>query len=723
MAFTKPDNNKSVWRVKPDVLIGTATTVKADFDKLLNDNSDDLITTINELEAATGAASIGAKSTSNADITVQAHISNVANPHGVTNAQVGLGNVTNDKQATEAQLTSHTSNTSNPHSVTKAQLGLGNVDPTSDADKPLSTAAITALGNKVDKVIGKSLVSDTEITKLAGIEAGAEANVNADWDATSGDAQILHKPTLGTAAAKDTGTTSGTIPILDANGKLDTSVIPSLAINSTSVVASQAAMLALDAQDGDVCIRSDQSKTYILQTTPASTLSNWIALPTPTDLVLSVCGMTGTVTLTADDVGALDTSDIENSLTSTSTTKALSAAQGKALADVIGTYANINAWFTGKSADTLVKCLNALIAQIGTTTFDSWFGSLTDFSACVNLLATNKVTSTDISAVRYDTGSSKFQYTLDDVNWIDLTGAQGIQGKGYNPRGDWVSGGSYVNNTTTIDAVVYNGTSYYCKVSVSGTTAPSADTTHWGVLATSGTLATGADILLTGYSKAASEGVVSNTDTVNVGIGKLEKNLDGKASTSHKSTHAAGQSDALAAADIGAVPTTRTVNGKALSANITLTASDVTAAAASHVTTLVTDSGGVHGLATESGTFHPTIYGSTAAGTQTYSTQNGTYEKIGNIAHVTGRVILASTSGATGEIMVGGFPFTRKSTASGRNGAKVSYIGNLTNTTLIDLVGCYVPTSVAGICISVDGTPTSNLTSSTQIDFEATYEI
>lgn len=33
------------------------------------------------------------------------------------------------------------------------------------------------LANKVDKVDGKSLVSDTEITKLAGIEAGAQANV------------------------------------------------------------------------------------------------------------------------------------------------------------------------------------------------------------------------------------------------------------------------------------------------------------------------------------------------------------------------------------------------------------------------------------------------------------------------------------------------------------------------------------------------------------------
>jgi hypothetical protein len=40
-------------------------------------------------------------------------------------------------------------------------------------------------------------------TKLNGIAAGAEVNVNADWNASSGDAQILNKPTLGTAAALD----------------------------------------------------------------------------------------------------------------------------------------------------------------------------------------------------------------------------------------------------------------------------------------------------------------------------------------------------------------------------------------------------------------------------------------------------------------------------------------------------------------------------------------
>ena len=60
--------------------------------------------------------------------------------------------------------------------------------------------------NKVDKVPGKGLSTEDYTTeekqKLAGIEAGAEVNVNADWDASSGDAQILNKPDLSVYATK-----------------------------------------------------------------------------------------------------------------------------------------------------------------------------------------------------------------------------------------------------------------------------------------------------------------------------------------------------------------------------------------------------------------------------------------------------------------------------------------------------------------------------------------
>lgn len=104
------------------------------------------------------------------------HIANKSNPHEVTKAQVGLGNVDNtadvDKpvstavnleltrieelvNTTQENIDAHSTRTDNPHSVTAEQVGLGNVNNTSDMDKPISTAVQTALDKKASLVDGK----------------------------------------------------------------------------------------------------------------------------------------------------------------------------------------------------------------------------------------------------------------------------------------------------------------------------------------------------------------------------------------------------------------------------------------------------------------------------------------------------------------------------------------------------------------------------------------
>jgi len=52
----------------------------------------------------------------------------------------------------------------------KNSVGLGNVDNTADLDKPISTATQSALDGKVDKEEGKSLVANSLITKLEGLD-------------------------------------------------------------------------------------------------------------------------------------------------------------------------------------------------------------------------------------------------------------------------------------------------------------------------------------------------------------------------------------------------------------------------------------------------------------------------------------------------------------------------------------------------------------------------
>lgn len=89
---------------------------------------------------------------------------------------------------------------------------------------------------------------------------------------------------------------------LDANGLVPSAQIPPIAITDTFVVASQAAQTALTAQKGDVAVRTDLNKSYILRSEPASTFSNWQELLTPTDTVLSVNAQTGVVSLDTDDV-------------------------------------------------------------------------------------------------------------------------------------------------------------------------------------------------------------------------------------------------------------------------------------------------------------------------------------------------------------------------------------------------------------------------------------
>ena len=67
---------------------------------------------------------------------------------------------------------------------------------------------------------------------------------------------------------------------------------------------------------------------------------------------------------------------------------------------------------------------------------------------------------------------------------------------------------------------------------------------------------TGADVAVTGYTKPATTGAIAATDTVNQAIGKLEKALDSVQVN-------------------GYVPETRTVNGHALSSDVTVTKADV----------------------------------------------------------------------------------------------------------------------------------------------------
>lgn len=76
----------------------------------------------------------------------------------------------------QSNLDTHAGNLLNPHGVTKAQVGLGDVDNTSDLNKPISTATQTALNAKADLVSGK--VPNNQLQSASTTQSGITQLVN-----------------------------------------------------------------------------------------------------------------------------------------------------------------------------------------------------------------------------------------------------------------------------------------------------------------------------------------------------------------------------------------------------------------------------------------------------------------------------------------------------------------------------------------------------------------
>lgn len=151
-----PEYKRIYWTITlPSASAEQAGTISADmFNKLNSGLNGDITNALNEAKAYTDAAKTALeKLIQDSDKVIKesldAHIGNKSNPHNVTKAQVGLGNVQNltpadmpvstaqaaaiaDAKAagTKAQtdLNTHANRRDNPHNVTRAQLGLATTD-------------------------------------------------------------------------------------------------------------------------------------------------------------------------------------------------------------------------------------------------------------------------------------------------------------------------------------------------------------------------------------------------------------------------------------------------------------------------------------------------------------------------------------------------------------------------------------------------------------------
>lgn len=96
-----------------------------------------------------------------------------------------------DVTALETKVNNHIANKSNPHTVTKAQVGLGNVNNTSDANKPVSTAQAAAIADA--KAAGTA--AQTSINNHAGRKDNPHTVTRAQLGLATTDQVVFAKTT------------------------------------------------------------------------------------------------------------------------------------------------------------------------------------------------------------------------------------------------------------------------------------------------------------------------------------------------------------------------------------------------------------------------------------------------------------------------------------------------------------------------------------------------
>lgn len=131
------------------------------------------------------------------------HIQTIVDNGNVIKATLKAGTITetelsaallkkiNDK-ADQTNLLNHINDKSNPHEVTKAQVGLGNVDNTSDINKPISSAVQTALNGKQPSLNRVVSINDNAIGTIT--DTGGDLSIPISVTTTLGASNSTQLP-------------------------------------------------------------------------------------------------------------------------------------------------------------------------------------------------------------------------------------------------------------------------------------------------------------------------------------------------------------------------------------------------------------------------------------------------------------------------------------------------------------------------------------------------
>lgn len=255
------------------------------------------------------------------------------------------------------------------------------------------------------------------------------------------------------------------------DGKIDASLMPSIAVVDTFPVPNEAAMLGLTCERGDIAIREDLGKTYILTQMPPSVLSNWREL-TSTN-VTSVNGKTGAVT-------GLATSGANNDITSLNalsgplrlggdavsdydavTLRQLLASSGGAggasMNGVMNNFIGAVEWFNGSRAKIPAGYIPAdgqTVSRTDAATIDLWAAVNAGIYVSVTDALWMNAGGTDFAVIKnrakYSTGDGSTNFRVPDLNGVETQTPSGLFLRGSGKGTIGAPGDVYINAAPNI---------------------------------------------------------------------------------------------------------------------------------------------------------------------------------------------------------------------------------------------------------------------------------
>ena len=371
-----------------------------------------------------------------------------------------------------------------------------------------------------------AITVDVPVTSVNG-QTGAvtvKANVQADWDATSGDAVILNKPDLTTYENKvtsvngQTGAVSINVGVTSFNG-------------STGAVTYTAPVTSVNGQTGAVTINhpvtsvNGMTGAVTIETGGVTSFNGATGAITYTAPVTSVNGMTGAVTITIPE------SQLSNDYTpSTASNNALNLASGDTYETAFGKLeksvndksltinTSINELngrinnlsdvsFSGDYDDLLNKptitypvisvngMTGAVNINVGVTSFNGSTGAVTYTAPVTSVNGMTGAVTVDVGVTSFNGATGAVTYTPPVTSVNGSTGAVTVK---ENVQSDW--------NATTGDAVILNKPTIPDAVTES-------TVAGWGFTKNTGTLTTETQLskgTATGTGNAVTDINVSN---------------------------------------------------------------------------------------------------------------------------------------------------------------------------------------------------------------------